>query len=283
MYGRHHAASFLAGYGCFGLLAVLLATVYGSAGNWGLVAFVIPLFLARQMFMRDRQLSKASDALERKTEVIRTVSARIADERRDERLSVAAGLHDEVLPPLYKVHLMGQVIRQDLASGRLLDLEGDIPSLLEAADNANEAIRLLIRDLRRSPLGPAGLAGTIRLLARHLEHEQQAKFDLSLEEVGGSSLTQLLVYQVAREAMTNAARYANAKRISVVLAVEQSAIRLLVEDDGCGFSPHQVDREAHFGIQLMRERVELIGGVFQVVSASGQGTSVIARFPLEVI
>ncbi|HEX9123072.1 MAG TPA: ATP-binding protein [Actinomycetota bacterium] len=282
VYGRGRPAPFLIGYGCFGLLAVVLATVHSSAGNWGLVAFVIPLFLARQMFMRDRQFSRATEALDEKTHVIRDVSSKIADERRDERLSVAAGLHDEVLPPLYKVHLMGQVIRQDLATGRLLDLEGDIPSLLQAAASANEAIRVLISNLRRSPLGPSGLAGTIRLLARHLEQELHPRFDLSLEEVGGTPLTQLLVYQVAREAMTNAARYAEARRICVSLQVDQGVIRLVVEDDGRGFLPASVDREAHFGIELMRERVELIGGVFRIESLPGYGTSVVARFPLEV-
>jgi len=74
---------------------------------------------------------------------------------------VAADLHDEVLPPLYNVHLMGQVLRQDLAAGRLLDLESDIPSLLRAVDTANETVRGLIRGLRESPLGTAGFARTL--------------------------------------------------------------------------------------------------------------------------
>ena len=64
---------------------------------------------------------------------------------------MAAGLHDEVLPPLFKVHLMGQVLRQDLASGRLLALEEDLPALLGATENASDNMRELIRSLRIRP------------------------------------------------------------------------------------------------------------------------------------
>ena len=122
-------AEFLTGYGCFGLLAVLLSIVFEQSGTWGLVVFFIPILLARRMFVRGRRLQDALESVSDKDRAFRTVSERIADERRDERLNVAAGLHDEVLPPLYKVHLMGQVLRQDLASGQLFSLEDDLPEL----------------------------------------------------------------------------------------------------------------------------------------------------------
>ena len=70
---------------------------------------------------------EANRAIAQKERALSLVVNRIADERRDERLTLAAGIHDEVLPPLYKVHLMGQVVKNDLASGRLLDLEADVP------------------------------------------------------------------------------------------------------------------------------------------------------------
>lgn len=210
-----------------------------------------------------------------------SLSARIADERRDERLTVAAGLHDEVLPPLYQVHLMGQVLRQDLASGRLLALEDDLPELLRATEYASQAMRVIIRNLRRSSIGAAGLAETLRLLARSLEAESGARIRLELEEVGGSPLVQLLAYQIAREALRNAVRHAQATDILVRLIREEGDMRLVVQDDGCGFSLDSVDGEHHFGLQLMRERVELAGGLMRVDSAPGQGTKIIARLPAE--
>lgn len=281
VYWGSQTLPFLVGYACFGLLAILLATVYLVAGTWGLVAFAIPLLLARQMFAHWKRLGETSQQLLEKQQALLSVSQRVADERREERLSVAAGIHDEVLPPLYKVHLMGQVLRQDLATGRLLDLEDDLPDLLRAADAANEAGRSLIRDLRESPLGAFGLAETLRLLVGNLQTLTSARFELDLEEVGGSALQQLLAYQVAREALTNAARHSGATEIRLALAVREGCIRLVVDDDGDGFQPLSVDRSLHFGLQLMRERVELLGGLLHVATEGGRGTTVVARIPID--
>jgi len=96
------------GYACFGLLAVLMATLYVAAGSAGLIAFAIPLLLARQMFVHWKRLGDANFAIAQKERALSAMSNRIAHERRDERLALAAEIHHEVLPPLYKVHLIGQ-------------------------------------------------------------------------------------------------------------------------------------------------------------------------------
>jgi len=273
--------AFFSSYVCFGLVAILLALVFQTAGAWGLLAFIIPVSLARQVFVQSRRLRDMAETVMEKSRMLLAVSERIADERREERLTIAAGLHDELLPPLYKVHLMGQVVRQDLANGQLLALDNDIPDLLRATECANDAMRILIRDLRHSALGPGGLADTLRLLVRHLEQDSTARIHLEVESVGGAPVVQLLAYQVAREAIKNAIRHACARNIWVRLARDGADMRLVVEDDGCGFSPESVDRDRHFGLQLMRERVELAGGVFQVVASDRQGTQLIARLPAE--
>jgi hypothetical protein len=64
---------------------------------------------------------------------------------------------------------------------------------------------------------------------------------LELTDVGGSNVSQLLIYQVAREALNNAARHSRANRITVRLFRESGLIRLIVEDDGVGFDASQVD------------------------------------------
>ena len=164
-YGGSHPEVFLGGYACFGLIAVLMATIYSAAGSAGLVAFAIPLLLARQMFIHWKRLGDANRAIAQKERALSLVANRIADERRDERLALAAGIHDEVLPPLYKVRLMGQVVKNDLASGRLLDLETDVPGLMHALESADAALRDMVRELRHSTIGPGGLVDTLSLFA----------------------------------------------------------------------------------------------------------------------
>ena len=266
-------------YATFGLLSLMLAEMYLALGAWSLAVFVIPVILARQAFSGHQRLALASNRVETQAEALRDVSAAMAEERREERLSLAAGLHDEVLPPLYKVHLMGQVLRQDLSSGRLLALEEDIPELLAATESASDSMRSLIRTLRDSPIGTGGLRETLRLLVEYFERESTTRITLQCGRIGGSPLVQLLAYQVAREAIRNALRHSRASRIVVDVQDRDGNLRIRVEDDGVGFDPDSVDTRSHFGLALMRERVELAGGVLLVESRRGEGALVVARLP----
>ena len=281
LYGGSHPEVFLGGYACFGLLAVLMATVFMAAGNAGLIAFAIPLLLARQMFIQWKRLGDANVALVQKDRALHATANRIVDERREERLALAAEIHDEVLPPLYKIHLMGQVVKEDFATGRLLDLEADVPDLLQAVETADSALRDMVRDLKQSTIGPGGLVGTLRLLAEQTESSAHVRIKTDLKPVGGSALTHLLAYQLAREALANAARHSGASTIEVALDQDEDSIRLRVSDDGEGFNPLTVDPSLHFGLQLMRERSELAGGSLVVSSRLGEGTLVVARLPIE--
>jgi len=272
---------FLATYGSFGLLSVLLAQAYETVGPWTLLLFAMPLVLARQAFSHGQSLEGAISRLSVQSRALQDVDSRILNERRDERLTIAAGLHDDVLPPLFKVHLMGQVLRQELSTGRLLAMEDDLPELLRATDEANGTIRSLIRDLRLSPLGAGGLAHTLHLLLRDLESETAMKLVAELEDARATPVVELLTYQVAREALRNALRHSKGSSVHVVLRRDTEVIRLQVEDDGCGFEPDTVDQARHFGLALMRERVELAGGILQVDSTPGKGTRVLARLPVD--
>jgi signal transduction histidine kinase len=279
--GGSQRTYFLLSYLAFGFLAVLLAAVHEAAGSWSLIAFAVPLLLARQMFVHWKQLGEASEELLAKQRALLAVTQRIADERRDERLAMAAGIHDEVLPPLYQVHLMGQVLRQDLATGHLLELEADVPDLLKATEAANDAIRALVRDMRASPLGSKGVAQTLVMFVDSLRSLTEATFEIDVEEIGGSALTQLILYQIAREALSNSARYSAATHIRLFLGVREGSLRLVVQDDGRGFDPSGASQPGHFGLQLMRERAEMAGGVLFVESAPGAGAMVVARVPIE--
>jgi signal transduction histidine kinase len=275
--------SFAVAYACFGFLSVLVGAAYAGWGIAGVLAFTAPVALARQAFHHRHMLERADLRLEDKNEALRDVESQMLSERRDERLALAGELHDEVLPPLFKVHLMGQVLRQDLIAGRLLDLDDDLPELLSATEAAQEAIRVLVRDLRRSQLGPGGLTATLTLLASQLESAGSARIRLDLGAVEASQISELLAYQIAREAMNNAARHSKATAIEVRLWQEGSGlVRLLVKDNGVGFDPSSVDRNHHFGLQLIGERVEAARGTVAIDSKLGRGTVVSAVLPPEM-
>jgi signal transduction histidine kinase len=269
-------------YVSMGLVAPLIAAIYLAAGGWGLLFCLVPLALARGGLVRAERLHEARRRAATKDEALRRTTESVGEERRDERLALAGELHDEVLPPLFKVHLMGQVLKEDLDAGRLLDLDSDLPDLLAATAASQAAIRQVVDQLRRSSLGPEGLLGTIRLLAEHLQSNGAPPVDLYLEDLDGSDEALLVLYQVAREALTNAAKYSKAGRITVRLWEEEHNGRLIVSDTGVGFETSNVDLRNHFGLQLMKERVESRGGKLVVESRLGEGTTVAAKLPLGV-
>jgi signal transduction histidine kinase len=179
------------------------------------------------------------------------------------------------------VHLMGQVLRQDLDSGRLLDLDQDVPQLISATNAAQAAIRALMRDLRDSTMGANGLVRTLELLVRDVTPQTRARVELWAEDVGGAPATQLLAYQIVREALTNAVRHSDAHLITIRLWRTGDEVHLSIEDDGRGFDPGGVDRSEHFGLQLLTERAEAVSGVARVDSRLGGGTRVSASLPAD--
>jgi two-component system sensor histidine kinase DegS len=176
---------------------------------------------------------------------------------------------------------MGQVLKQDLASGRLLELDDDLPELLTATDAAQRAVRDLLGDLRKSPLGAAGLIPTLRLLVDQLSAAGAPTTTLDIEEFESTPLAQLLAYQVVREALHNTAKHARASNVAVRLWRDDDMLRLSVTDDGTGFASSTVDNDRHFGLQIMKERLEAAGGTMIVDSRLGKGTMVAASVPTD--
>lgn len=193
---------------------------------------------------------------------------------------LAGELHDEVLPPLFKVHLMGQVLRQDLNQGRLLDLDEDLPELLEATQAAQAVVRNLVRNLRGSSLGPGGLVPSLDLTVRQIEAAGAAPIRLEVEPIEATPAVQQVVYQVAREGIVNAAKYSRASEIHVRIFATAREARVVVRDDGIGFDPNSIDRDNHFGLQFAVDRVEGLGGRLVVDSRLGSGTTLTAVIPL---
>lgn len=270
---------YLAGYLLLGLLAMPLSAAFATGGVWAVLLFLAPLVLAREMFRQTKQFLDATERIRLKDVAILGAAGEVVRERKDERLALAGELHDEVLPSLFKVHLMGQVLRQDLAAGKLLELDDDLPELLIATDAAQRAIRDLLGDLRRSPLGASGLSPTLRLLVDQLASAGAPPVTLDVEQFDSSPLAQLLAYQAIREALHNAAKHSRASSIGVRVWTDEALLRLSVTDNGTGFSWAAVDGSRHFGLQIMKERFEAAGGSMFIDSRLGMGTLVAASVP----
>ena len=270
---------YLLSYISLGFLGILLARLYVSVGWWAVAAFALPLLLARQAFFRTRALERATGELREQQVLLRNLSNRLAEERHEERLEIAGYLHDDLAQVLYRMRLQVDMAEQLLARGNLEAVGEELSDIEGSRDRAMDLVRALVRDLRRSPIGREGLAKAIASFADEVAREYDVDIRARAEQVSMSPVTQLLCFQVAREAITNSAKHAEAARIRVSLERDGSGAVLTVADDGRGFDAAAEEPEGHFGLLLMRERVTAAGGTLRIHSDPGRGTSITARFP----
>jgi signal transduction histidine kinase len=280
LWGAEPAAS-LALYGSMCLVAPSLLLIYREWGAWALLVCTSLLFPFRLALTRIESLGLTTHVARIREAALADAVASASAHRREERLQLAGDLHDEVLPALFRVHLLGEVLKQDLASGRLLDLDDDLPDLLVATNAAQQAVRQVVGNLRTTRSAIRNVARAIRSCAEQLEGEGGPRIDLRLGELSICEDASLVLFQVAREGMVNASRYSGAQRIRVELHERTPGwAELTVADDGDGFVLEAVDWESHFGLQLMKERVEGVHGHLEVETSRGVGTVVTATVPV---
>ena len=231
------------------------------------------------------ELRRAMDALGAARERLQRLSRRLLEVQEDERRHLARELHDDIGQGLTAVKLN----LESLARGRDgVPPEGRVMEALEATRHTIERVRQLSVNLRPLQLDDLGLVAALR---SHLD--RQAKlgrlaphFEIQEVPVKLSADIEIACFRVAQEAINNIVRHARAANVWLRLFVAGERLALSVRDDGAGFDVAAAHRRASVGESLgvisMEERVALAGGSFQIHSAPGQGTVVVASFPIEV-
>ncbi|HAJ38667.1 MAG TPA: hypothetical protein DCL15_23620 [Chloroflexi bacterium] len=195
-----------------------------------------------------------------------------------ERNRMARELHDTLAHSLSAVAVQLEAV--DSA------LESDPPSahiiLSKALAQTRSGLmetRRALHALRASPLDDLGLALAVQNLAITTAQRNGMAASVTLPE-GVLKLSPAIeqgVYRIAQEALANVARHAGATQIAVTLS-NTNGVALTVTDNGRGFDVYNVNGD-HMGLQLMRERAEMMGGVLVVRSAPGAGTTVRLTLP----
>ena len=195
-----------------------------------------------------------NDMIERLENERRDSALRALAAQEDERRRIALELHDEV----------GQAL-----TAAMLGLESaDVEQAREALRDALEDVREIANRLRPEALDDLGLRNALRALGA--KTGRSARLDVTPEQ-------ELVVYRVAQEALTNAARHAEADTVRFSLGTEEGNVVLTVADNGRGFDPASAAVGA--GIRGMRERALLVRAELEVDSAPGGGTTVRLRMP----
>jgi signal transduction histidine kinase len=270
---------FVVSYLGLAVFGLFLAKVFLKVDFWAVPVFVIPLFLARQMFFRSKALEEAHKELQDREQVLRALSNRMAEERQDERLQIAAFLHDDLAQHLFRLSIQVDVARRYLALGKLDQTELTLGEIKETKNRTSDRIRALIRDLHRSPLGRAGLAEALHSFIAETGRESDVRFHTHIDEVELPPPIALLLYHIAREGVMNGLKHAHAANMWLDVRLGGDLVEMVLRDDGSGFDSELPGPEGHFGLTMMRERALVGGGTFELKSVAGQGTSITVRFP----
>lgn len=203
------------------------------------------------------------------------LAERAADAARaEERAALAREMHDTVAQDLAAITLQLESIRRkDASTPPRLDIA------LDLARDALRRVRASVEGLREDPLAGQSLVAALAAYARRFTSETgvQVLLELRNEPLALSNECESEVYRIAVEALNNARRHANARRVTLRLRVLDDSALLTIEDDGCGF---EASRPSHgFGITGMKERAHRIGARLDIASRVGSGTTVTLRVP----
>jgi signal transduction histidine kinase len=190
-----------------------------------------------------------------------------------ERQRIARELHDSVSQALYGIGLGARTARTLLDRDPAQAVE-PVEYVLSLAEGGLAEMRALILELRPDALEREGLVSALNKHATALRARHGLQVDIQLGEEPDLPLeTKEGLYRIAQEALNNAVKHAQARRVGIEVQVSRDEIVLLVEDDGIGFDP-QAEYPGHVGLHSMRERAEGLGGALEVESLPGQGTRI---------
>lgn len=200
-------------------------------------------------------------------------AARALSAQEGERRRIAQELHDEVGQTLTAVLLELKRVG-DHAPPAVRD---ELRQVQETTRGSLDEIRRIARRLRPGVLAELGLVSALKALTSELSGHSglsvKTWFDTDLPALDDE--TELVLYRVAQEAVTNTMRHARATRLDLALTYGPSGVDLDIRDDGCGTG----DAPEGAGIRGMRERALLIGATLTIGPAAGGGTEVCLHVP----
>lgn len=189
-----------------------------------------------------------------------------------ERARLAQQLHDETTASL--TSLRTRLAEFERPAGRK-NTKAKIQQAVGILDRTLERVQRIAHRLSPRELETLGLIGSIRKEARMLARAHDFKVIVRIAEDFGRlpPLTELALYRLVQEALHNIGRHARAKQVEIEMSRKGGKIRLLIQDDGAGFSRKPVLPRS-FGIVGMRERVRCLNGTFRIRSRTGRGTRI---------
>jgi signal transduction histidine kinase len=259
---------------------LLLAGMIGRASN---------LILAQQAELEDKvvQLNAMLAEIQTLQRRIRGAAARTTALSEQFLQRISADLHDG---PAQNMSLgllrLGALVKvcgecpETMTAGQ--PVSRDLETVQTALASALADVRAIAEGLQLPEVEGLSLEETAKRVVRDFERLTGGKVDLDVKKIPGETPlpVRITLYRLLQEALSNGYRHANGVAQRVSLSEQDGELWVDVQDGGLGIDQDAPPENGSLGLTGMRERVELLGGEFEVESAPQQGTSIRARMPL---
>ncbi|MDH3253614.1 MAG: GAF domain-containing sensor histidine kinase [Acidobacteriota bacterium] len=202
----------------------------------------------------------------------------------EERSRIGREMHDGMAQILAYVNAKAQTVGEYLRSEQAGPAMEQLQQLAAAAREAYTDVREGILALRTQPGSERTLTSALREFFEHWQERSGVAGELRIDETMDLALeTELQLLRITQEALTNVRKHASAGRIDVDIVARDGCIVATIADDGVGFDPESLRRSPfpRFGLAIMRERAESVGGSLSVQSSPEGGTRVRIEVPQE--
>lgn len=227
-------------------------------------------------------------AEEERSAGLRRFASSMQRAQEEERARLSRELHDDLCQRLTGMKFRVEVLEEESDPGDR-KIGKQLRDVREELDRSIAEVRRISSNLRPSVLDDFGLVTALRLLVKDFEKRQRITVAIDCEEdvpveLHGDMETAL--YRIAQEALANIAKHAHATAVEVHLSHGPGSVHLRIHDNGQGVvrDDSALKRAAGHGLGLlgMRERTELLGGVFEIETGEGKGTTIAVRIPVRV-
>jgi signal transduction histidine kinase len=207
---------------------------------------------------------------------LRQLSKRLLSIQEQERVRIAREVHDELGQALTAM----KIDLQQLGT-RHRELQEPLGGIARTIDEIVELVRRIAADLRPAILDDLGITAALEQQLRRLRESTGIQTTLTVsEEPEIDVLTGATLYRIAKEALANVVRHADASAVEVTLEMSVEAAVLTIHDNGRGLPREAAADPKSLGLLGIRERAELLGGSVTIDSLPGEGTMVTATLPL---
>lgn len=261
-----------------GRFDVVLPPLPGSEASAMGTAFNRMVGVLKQNIENEHRALRAESELSDSRELTRWIDHHIEQERR----MIARELHDELGQSVTAIRSMALSVAQRVAP---LDAQSESAARLIAEESSRlyDAMHGIIPRLTPLVLDNFGLADALNDLAERTGRSHPGvtvglQVDLSRSSLPAD--VALALYRAAQEGITNSLRHGHARELRLQVRGEPTEVRLTLADDGSGLPPEGPQRNGHYGLRWITERVESLGGTFKLASAVPRGALLEVRVPL---